>query len=257
MAKSPKVLFYDLETSLQLVAVFQLKNQDWIQPDSLITERYIISGAWKWQGEERVHSVSVLDFPKSFAKDHTNDKYVVETLHGILSQADVIVAHNGDQFDLKYLETRILYHGLSPLPPITSIDTYKVAKSRFLFNANRLDYLGNFLKVGRKKETTSGLWMRVLKGDKAAIKEMVTYNEQDVLLLERVFLKLRPYIANHINRELLGGSGCPRCGSLKIQSRGVHRAISRVYRKFQCQGCGGWFRSVFNEKGVKVSRRVI
>lgn len=252
----PRIVLYDLETSLQTVAVFQLKNQDWINPENIITERYIISASWKDLGESRVHAVSVLDDPKRYAADPHDDFHVVNELHRLLSSADVVVAHNGDQFDQKYVNTRILYHGLPPLPPITSIDTCKVAKQRFLFNANRLDYLGAYLKVGRKKPTTSGLWLKVLNGSKSAIREMVEYNKQDVLLLERVFLKLRPYIQNHVNRELFGKTGCPRCGSNHVQSRGVHRAISRVYQRFQCQKCGGWFRSVKNDK-LPVTGRII
>ena len=242
---SPKILYWDLETSLELVAVFQLAKNDWIDPASLVTERYIICGSWKWDGDPKVHSVSVLDDPKRYASDPYDDRHVVETLHNVMSAADVIVAHNGDNFDTKYLKTRILFHGLAPLPPIASIDTYKVAKSTFMFNANRLNYIGGLLKVGQKKPTTNGLWMRVLKGEKTAIKEMVAYNKQDVLLLERVFKKLQPYVATHINRQLFGQTkGCPRCGSRHVQSRGTHRAISRTYNRYQCVDCGGWFREM-------------
>ncbi len=252
-----KILYYDIETSLQTVAVFDLKYNDFIAPESIISERHLICAAWKWDGEKKVHTVSLLDDPKRYEADPHDDYHVVKTLHEVLSQADVVIGHNSDSFDNKYVETRILYHGLSPLAPITSIDTYKVAKSRFKFNSNKLDYLGGYLKVGRKKHTTSGLWMRVLHGDKNAIKEMVTYNKGDVSLLERVFLKLRPYIPNHMSRELFGKTGCPRCGSHKTQSRGVQRAITRIYQRFQCKDCGGWFRSLKAEKGSATQHRVI
>lgn len=240
---SPRILFWDLETAQNLVAVFQLAHNDWIDPSAIVRERYIISGSWKWAGEPKVSSVSVLDDPKRYAKDPYDDEYVVKALHKVLSSADVIIGHNSDSFDKRYLDTRALVHGLTPLPPIISIDTYKVAKSKLLLNSNKLDYLGSLLKVGRKIKTTPGLWMRVLQGDKKAIKEMVVYNKQDVLLLEKVFLKLRPYCSSHVNRELFGGVGCPRCGSTKIQSRGTHKAISRVYRRWHCTTCSGWFKS--------------
>jgi len=240
----PRVLLYDLETSLETVTVFSLKYNDFIPPESIITERHIISVSYKWLGENKVHAISVLDDPKRFAKDIHDDQYVVKEFYKVLCEADVIVAHNGDNFDNRYLRTRLLYHGLPPLPPITSIDTYKIAKSTLLFNSNKLDYIGNFLGVGRKKPTTSGLWMRAFNGDKRAIEEMVDYNKQDVRLLERVFLKLRPYMPNYVSRELFGGTGCPRCGSKHVQSRGYHRALTRTYQRFQCQKCYGWFREL-------------
>lgn len=252
-----KILFWDIETSLQTAAVFKLFGEDYIDHNNLLSERFVICASWKWLGENKVHSVSVLDNAKLFAKDAQNDKHVCQKLHEVLSEADVIIAHNGDSFDTKFVETRMLHHGLPALAPITSIDTYKVAKSRFMFNSNKLDYIGKFLGVGRKIHTRSGLWLDVLQGNKSAIKDMVDYNKGDVELLERVFMKLRPYIPNHINRELFGHVGCPRCGSKKVQSRGYHKAISRVYRRFQCQSCFGWFRNNANEKGFNTKSRVL
>lgn len=249
-----KLLYYDIETSLQPVAVFQLANNDWIDPSNILEERYIICAAWQWEREKEIHTVSVLDDPKRYKKNPHDDLYVVEKLHQILSEADVIVHHNGDAFDKRYINTRILAHGLSVLPPVASIDTYKVAKANFLLNSNKLDYVGKLLGVGQKIQTSHGLWLRVLQGDADAVREMVAYNKQDVALLKQVFLKLRPYIASHVNRELFGEQGCPRCGSLKIQSRGVHRAITKIYQRWQCQTCHGWFRTLRAEPGSTVYR---
>jgi hypothetical protein len=171
-----------------------------------------------------------------------------------LSGADCLIHHNGNKFDIKYVETRMLVHGLPPLPPIPMIDTYLVAKNRFYFNSNKLAYLGGLLGVGKKMPTTPGLWMEVLKGNAEAIKEMVKYNKQDVALLERVFLKLQPFVANHVNRQLYGGAGCPRCGSMKIQSRGTYYALTRTYNRYCCNSCHGWFRDLKADSGSTTSR---
>ncbi len=252
MSDSPRIILWDIETTHNIVATFRLydKYNSMLPPENILQERYIPCACWKVLGEARVHSVSVLDDPARYKKDPSDDYHVVKTLHDVLSGADVIVAHNGDQFDKPFTEGRMLYHGLKPLPPIANIDTLKVARKRFELNSNKLDYLGTFLKCGRKKPTTNGLWLRILKGDKSAIKEMVTYNKQDVALLERVFLKLRPYMENYINRHLFGKAGCPRCGSLHTQSRGIHRAITMVYQRYQCMTCGGWFRDRKRDSGV-------
>lgn len=267
MAKptGPRVLFWDIETSLMPVAVFQLSNQDWIDPSNILQERYIICASWMWEGDSKIHSVSVLDDPKRYAKDPHDDYHVIKTLHEVLSQANVVVHHNGDSFDLRYAKTRMLAHKLPPLPPMVTVDTYKTAKSQFMLNSNKLDYIGALLGLGQKLKTSPGLWIRVLNGDAKAVREMVTYNKQDVLLLKDVFYALAPHMPNHFNRELFGQVGCPRCGCTKVQSRGTedvydrHTAISRVYRRFQCQNpkCKGWFRSVTNDKSVKPQFRVI
>lgn len=252
-----KILLYDIETSHNLVAAFRL-YEDYTPPENVIQERFVISVAWKWLGEKKTHVVSVLDDPKLFKQDPFNDLHVLKTFHQVLSEADVIVAHNGDKYDIRFLEARMLIQGLDPLPPINKVDTLKVAKKRFLFNSNKLDYLGKILGVGRKIHTSNRLWLGVLKADPVAIQKMADYNKGDVELLERVFLKLRPFMTGPLNREMFGGeaSTCPRCGSKKIQSRGFQRTKSRIYRRFQCVKCGGWHQAVKSETPGATTRTI-
>lgn len=257
MAHAPRVLLYDIETSLQPVAVFDLRDNDYISHENILAERHLVSMCWKWLDEAKVHSVSLLDDPKRFDKNPHDDYHVTKVAHEVLGQADVIVAHFGDQFDKKYIDTRIIYHNLPALPPITSVDTKKIASLRFRFNSNKLDYIARYLGIGGKIKTEPGLWLKVLQGDKKAIKDMVTYNKQDVIILEGVFKKLISYIPNHINRELFGGTGCPRCGSTKIQSRGTHRALTASYNRFQCQSCNGWFRNRIATRNSATTYRVL
>lgn len=258
----PRIILWDIETTHNLAAVFQLKHNDYINADNIVQERVIVCAAWKELGKAKVSAVSTLDFPASFARNPLDDRRVCETLHGVLSSADVIIAHNGDEYDIKFTKGRMLVHGLPPLPPILSIDTLKVARKQFLLNANNLNYLGSLLKVGNKKPTKQGLWLKVLQGDETAIRQMVTYNKEDVRLLERVFLKLRPHIADHTNRQLFGTSGhgrleCPRCGSTDVQSRGVHRAMTQTYQRFCCSKCSGWFRERKATAGTNTRTRVL
>jgi hypothetical protein len=236
-----------------------LYGEDYIPHSNLLTERIIVCAAWQWLGEDRIHTVSVLDDAKRFQKNPLDDFHVVSKLMEVLSEADVIVAHNGDAYDTKFLKGRALIHGMSPLPPIKSIDTLKVAKANFLLNSNRLDYIGKILRVGRKIETKTGLWLEVLRGSEKAIKQMVTYNKGDIRLLKDVFVKLIPYMSDHVNRELFGGKSdeCPRCSSRNIQRRGVHRAISNIYQRWQCQACGGWYRTAKADSRNSAKLRVL
>ena len=234
----PRVLFYDIETSHNIVAVFRLFGEDYISHENLLQERYIICAAWRWEGETKVHGVSVLDDAKRFKKNSHDDFHVVQTLHNVMAQANILVGHNADRYDRRFYETRALVNGIAPLPPIASVDTLKVAKARFLFNNNRLDYLGQLLGLGRKKATPRGLWLDVLKGDAKAIKTMLAYNKQDVVLLEAVYRKLAPYVKLATSHS---PTGCPRCGSLKTILQGTRRTVAAVYPRHQCTACGGWF----------------
>jgi predicted RNA-binding Zn-ribbon protein involved in translation (DUF1610 family) len=258
----PRIILWDIETTHNLAAVFKLTQNDYIASENIVQERIIVCAAWKELGKKQVHAVSTLDNPHGKGNTLLNDQWVCERLHEVLSSADVIVAHNGDEYDIKFTKGRMLVHGLPPLPPILSIDTLKVARKQFLLNANNLNYLGSLLGVGHKKPTKQGLWLKVLQGDQKAIQDMVSYNKQDVRLLERVFLKLQPHMSDHTNRQLFGTSGhgrltCPRCGSSDVQSRGVHRAMTQTYTRYQCQKCTGWFRERRATPGTSTRTRVL
>lgn len=141
-----------------------------------------------------------------------------------------------------------------------------MAKRHFYFNSNRLDYLGQYLGLGRKLETEKGLWLKVLMGGgpgvrEKAITDMVRYNKGDIRLLEKVFIKMRPYMPDIVNDELWGGKPnvCPRpgCGGKKLHSRGTHKALTRTYTRYQCQKCGGWTKAIKPESAPKATMRML
>jgi len=237
----PRILLWDIETSHMICAVFDL-DPGYISHENILQDWFMICAAWKWHGSDRVYVKSISDNKKKFKQDHTDDSELIQSLHAVLMNTDIIVAHNGDRFDTKKFNTRAIKYGLEPVPFIPSVDTLREAKRYFKFTSNRLDYLGEFLGVGRKIETTRGLWLRVLNGDIEAAKEMAKYNIGDVELLERVYLKLRPHMRTHPNLNLLQGTdhACPNCGSGDIQRRGTRRTRVSVFQRYSCNSCGSW-----------------
>jgi hypothetical protein len=96
-----------------------------------------------------------------------------------------------------------------------------------------------------------------MAGEKEAWDLMTEYCKQDVLLLEKVYLKLRPYINNHPNLSALTDSNCcPKCGSINIQYRGYAITAAGRYRRFQCKDCGGWGKESKMIKGNKTLRNI-
>lgn len=238
---APKILIYDVENSHNVVATFNVWNVN-ITPDLILQEWFMICAAWKWFGETKVSKVSLLDDPKRYKADHTDDYYVIKKLHEVLSEADAVVAHNGDKFDLKKFNARAVQHGLPPIPPLVQIDTLKIAKKHFKFTYNRLDYLGHYLGVGQKIKTNVQLWLDCLAGKRKAVKEMVTYNIGDIDLLEKVYIKLAPYTDAKLNFNHFYGDGhiCPTCGSENLERRGFRLTKVSRFQRFQCKDCGTW-----------------
>lgn len=235
----PKILLFDIETAPNLAYVWAHYEQNVL---SHVRERYVLSFAAKWLGEKEIIVKALPDY-KGY-KPHTDcDASLMKDLWDLFDQADVIVGHNLDRFDIKRSNARFIKHGLGPPQTYKTIDTRKQARKHFDFNSNKLDDLGNFLGVGRKvKHTGFDLWLQCMAGDEAGWKVMRKYNKQDVLLLERVYLELRPWMEAHPNLNVIMNreTGCPKCGSKKIYQRGYRPTNTGRTPRFKCEDCGGW-----------------
>jgi DNA polymerase III epsilon subunit-like protein len=242
--KRPRILIWDIETSPLVVTTWGLFKPH-LNHENILEESSLITAAWKWSREDGVYSASVDPrYPR-------RDKSLIKLLHKVLGQADVLVAHNGDKFDLRKFNARAIFHGLAPLAKIPTIDTLKIARKVFGFNSNRLDYLGKFLCGQGKIRTEYDLWLRVLHGDAEALAEMVKYNKQDVLVLEQVYERLRPFMVNHPNAALYNETTCcPNCGSGKYQRRGFKYQATTKRQQFQCTKCRAWFTGKYLGRAV-------
>lgn len=124
-----------------------------------------------------------------------------------------------------------------------SVDTLRVARRKFRFPSNSLGDLGEYLNLGSKVSVGyKDLETDFLKGDKKAIRQMKKYNNQDALLLEKIYKKLLPYIDNHPNmgNYMREAGVCPHCGGKDLQSRGVSYRIAGEVKQWFCNSCKSW-----------------
>ncbi len=248
----PNILLFDIETAPNLGLYFELYKEGNI----LSVERnwYLLSYSAKWLHEKKI-TTKTLPMFSPWKKDKTDDSALVKSLWQLFNDADVLIAHNGNSFDIKKMNALFIKHGLPPPSPYTQIDTKLIAKRYFKFDSNKLDDLGKYLGVGRKlKHTGFDLWLDCMHGDKKAWKIMAEYNEQDVLLLERVYLKLLPWDKNHPNRNAFRDvNNCPKCGSKNIKREGFSYSKTSRTQQYSCKDCGGWSRGKTEQiKGVVI-----
>ena len=242
-----RVLLYDVETSPNLAYIWGKYEQDAL--GDFVKERQIISIAWKWLGVSKIECLA-LPMLKSYKLDPGNNLELIEKFHAVMSQADIAIAHNIDEFDDKMVNTDMIKHGLRPLPPHLTVDTLRVARSKFRFNSNKLNDLGAFLKCGKKvKHWGFELWSRCMAGDPVAWKLMMRYNKGDVSLLEKVYLKLRPWMTKHPDMNALDGrDACPVCKSRNMKKQGFKIVAGGKKQNFQCRDCGRWSIGAFVPK---------
>ena len=205
----PKRLFYDIETSYNIVKSWRIGFNINLNMEDIIQERAIITIAYKWEGEE---DVTVLSWNKGC------DKKIIEDFVKVMAEADELVGHNVDRYDTKFIMARALKHNIPVLPKYQSTDTLKLAKKHFMLNSNKLDYIAQYLGIGHKtKHRGLSMWDDIiLRNDSKALEEMIEYNVQDVFLTEQVYHKLMEYSlpkVNHASKQTGNKHTCPQCGS--------------------------------------------
>lgn len=233
-----KTLLFDIETRPNLGYTWEK-----YETNVLAFEKQwsMISFSYKWLGDPKTYVYALPDFPL-YSKDTESDKELVKKLWELLDEADIVVAHNGNKFDIKKANSRFIVHGMNPPSPYKTVDTLLLARKYFGFNSNRLNDLGTTLGLGSKTETGGfKLWIGCMSGDSRSWSKMKRYNKNDVILLEKVYLKLRPWQVNHPNVGILhDGETCHACGSTKIQKRGYNYTKQNKYQRYVCTDCGSW-----------------
>lgn len=238
----PKIVYLDIENTPSLGYFFDKWKEGNIVDE--VAGWYILSYAYKIN-DGPVKVCALPDYP-GYKKNMENDKALMQELWDLLNEADIVVAHNGDRFDIRKINARFIYHGMTPPRPYKTIDTLKVARRYFSFNSNRLNDLGQYLGVGKKLAHTGfALWKGCMSGEMESWNLMKKYNKQDVVLLEEVYMKLRPFMTNHPNLNIYDENqdSCPSCRS-EVQRRGFGYTQLGSYQRYKCKNptCGAWSR---------------
>jgi DNA polymerase elongation subunit (family B)/predicted RNA-binding Zn-ribbon protein involved in translation (DUF1610 family) len=240
-----RILLLDIETSPNTVHCWGLFQQN-VGINQILESSEVMCWAAKWHDEKEVM------FMSNYDNSHTK---MISVMHSLLDDADVVVHYNGKKFDMPTLNKEFLLHGYAPPSPYKQIDLLRVVRSQFKFPSNKLDYVAQRLGLGKKtKHEGHELWIKCMNKDPLAWKKMERYNKQDVVLLEKLYTSLLPWIKSHPNHNLYNDleHSCPNCGSNKLHRRGNARTIGGVYQRFQCTDCGSWSQGTKSIKTVEV-----
>lgn len=244
-SKAEGRLYLDCETAPNVALTWRAGYKLTIPYENIVQERAIICVAWSWEGAAAVDALTW--------SRHQCDRALLTRFSKVLRSATEVVAFNGDHFDIPWLRTRCLYHGIQFPPDLVSIDPLKYARSKFYFNSNRLDYLAQFLGVGSKKPTGFDLWKRiVLDADPVALRKMVTYCKHDVRILKGVWAKLNPYVPHKTHRGRYIGD-CPECGGTNVVREKVRMSAAGYERRqLRCTDCGKYHTIAASREGLPV-----
>jgi hypothetical protein len=241
-----KILLLDLETSPNLAYVWGLWNQN-VSINQMVSSTEVICFGARWYGQRKVHFSSV---------QHDGKAKMLKAIHELLDEADAVVGWNSAGFDVKHLYREFIENDMLPPSPHKEIDLMRVAKQRFRFPSNKLDYVAQKLGMGAKvKHSGFDLWIKCMSGDEKAWREMKKYQIQDVNLLVDLYEKLLPWLKiPSVAAHDLIENGCTNCGSTNIHSRGLNATDSGTYRRFQCMDCKAWMRGSKKETSTSMRK---
>lgn len=254
---SAKVLVFDIETAPVKAYVWGIWNQN-IPTQMIESDWFCLTWAAKWLFEDKVYSGKLT--PKEVKNQ--DDGRIIKGIWQLLNEADIVIAHNGDKFDIPKLNQRFIIHKLHPPLPYQSIDTLKHIRRQFGFISNKLDYVNQVLNLPRKTEHEGfKLWEKCYNGDQEALNKMEEYNIGDVRILEETYLRIRSWIKPHPNLGLFildeKESRCPSCGSNDLKDMGKpYVTTANRYTQYRCGNCGSGGRKRLAEITIKQRRHL-
>ena len=225
-----KILFLDLETSPNLAHVWGLWDQN-IAITQIERSTEVICWGARWLGQDKVMFKSV---------HHHGKEAMLDELHKVMDEADVLIGWNSAAFDSKHIKREFIENGYLPPSPWIELDLMKVVRSQFKFPSNKLDYVAQKLGVGAKVQHSGfQLWLDCMAGIPKAWKMMKEYQIQDVNLLLDLYDILLPWIKNHPHVGASEGkpTACRNCGHDVLKPNGSQLSSVGRYKKYVCAKC--------------------
>ena len=244
----PKILLIDVETAPILASVWALFDQN-VGLNQIERDWFLLSFSAHWLDAP---NNEIIYMDQSKAKNIEDDSRLLRKLWELLDKADIVVGQNSKRFDVKKINARFILQGMKPPSSFKQIDTLEIAKRKFAFTSNKLEYLTNKLckkhkKLTKRKYSGFELWKECLSGNKEAWAEMKRYNIEDVLSLQELYHILTPW-DSRINFNLYNESdeNVCNCGSKDIQLNGFHYTPNGKFQRYRCSKCGTEVRAKTN-----------
>ena len=128
------------------------------------------------------------------------DRELLQKIYKKYEEYDIIVHYNGRNFDIKFLNTRLIKNNLPILPDMKQLDIFQIAKHRLRLRSKRLDALKEFLEIDEEEKGHKWeYWQMAANGVKAGFDFVVAHCERDVERLSQVAKRMKAQI-NYIRK---------------------------------------------------------
>jgi hypothetical protein len=209
-----------------------------------------IMAAWRWIGEDEIHSAHEWDDdgPAAFA----------QKVRDLLNDADIITGHYVNRADRRWLNSLFRDHGINWPSPYKVVDTCAIARRDLGDESMTLDALCSRFGIPAKTgKYDHELAKAACAGDKKAQHEVDTYCKGDIGASTGLYFVTLPLAHGHPHVAPVRGQDrtlCPRCGSDNVHRYGTWTPGTQNYAAYRCDDCPGtsYFRTVYEGRGPTV-----
>lgn len=228
-----KILLFDIECSMLKAYSYGLFDQN-ISIENIIEHPRMIAFSAKWYGKKGT---------KFFSEFHHSRKEMLEEMHALLEEAEVVVGFNSRRFDTRWVNSEFMVEGMAPPSPYKQVDIMQEVKRNARFVSNKLDYISERLIDDKKHEYNMARMWRIVDDprtdDKTREREwnrMKRYAVKDTNLLEPVMNALLPWIKMP-HPVSSNPDACHNCGG-RLRTNGQAKTLYSVYERLRCVECG-------------------
>lgn len=237
--RPPKILVFDIECTGMIIESYGLYNQNHNHKD-IIEDWSLLSYAAWFTDEENIHYLD-----NRYGSDYRDDRQLVEGLYHLISQADWIIGHNSDKFDIKKFNTKAEKYNIPPRPEAVQYDTIKMLKARYALPSYSLEYAARYFDLNEKKSSHGkfpgkSLFDECKKGNMEAWQELQEYNIQDVKVTWELFKRLARH-DKRINMDAFYQKQTCICKCQEFYRNGIKYLKSGAFQIWRCKNCSKCF----------------
>ena len=166
----------------------------------------ILCAVVKPLGSRTTRYVFQLDFDNPDLLDA--EKNMLLEIKECLESFDGSCGYFSSRYDLPMLRTRMIYHGIKPIPKQKHLDVYWTVKRVINTSSRRMERVGDLMRVNavpdlaQKTKLDINEWIKVaFSRDKTSLGYIVQHCINDVDMLEGILEELRDFVPDRIMRS--------------------------------------------------------
>jgi DNA polymerase elongation subunit (family B) len=239
ISRPPKILVFDIECTGMILESYGLYNQNHNHKDIIEDWSMLSYAAW-FVNEDKIHYLD-----NRYSLDYRDDRQIIEGLYHLISQADWIIGHNSDKFDIKKFNTKAEKYELPARHDAIQYDTIKMLKARYALPSFSLDYAAQYFELKERKSSHGkfpgkSLFNECKNGNQDAWLELEQYNKQDVKVTWELFQRLAKH-DKRINLTAFYQKQTCICGNQSFFKNGLKYARNGVFQSWRCHQCSKTF----------------